>query len=60
MRVTFPIAVGLWVGLAGCKDIDRFSTEPGESYCGKIVSASIVRRGFSSSLCMRPSMRAPR
>jgi hypothetical protein len=40
-------------GVAGCKDIDRFSTERGESYCGKIVSASIVRRGFSSSVCMR-------
>lgn len=37
----------------GCKDIDRFTTEPDESYCGKIVSVSIVRLGFSSSVCMR-------
>jgi hypothetical protein len=46
-------AIGLGIGLAACKDIDRFSTEPGESYCGKIVSASIVRRGFSTTVCMR-------
>jgi hypothetical protein len=47
-------------GLAGCKDIDRFSTDEGESYCGKIVSTSIVRRGFSSGACMRLTFDARR
>jgi hypothetical protein len=41
---------------AGCKDIDRFSTDPGESYCGQIVLASVVRRGFSGSVCMRMAL----
>jgi hypothetical protein len=45
--------MGVVVGLAGCKDIDRFSTEPGQSYCGKIVSTCMVRRGFGESVCMR-------
>jgi hypothetical protein len=40
-------------GLTSCKDIDRFSTDAGESYCGKIVSATIVRLGFSEKACMR-------
>jgi hypothetical protein len=53
MRRSFHFAIGVFLGLAGCKDIDRFSTEPDESYCGKIVSATIVRRGFSCSVCMR-------
>jgi hypothetical protein len=33
---------------AGCKDVSRFSTAPGESYCGELVSASFVMRGFSN------------
>jgi len=37
----------------GCKDVSRFSTEPGESYCGQIVGASFVRRGFDVTLKMR-------
>jgi len=50
---TAPFLLTVCAGLASCKDIDRYSTQPGESYCGKIVSASIVRRSFSSSVCMR-------
>jgi hypothetical protein len=53
MRKSVISALAALVGLAGCKDIDRFTTDPDESYCGKIVSASIVRRGFSTSVCMR-------
>jgi hypothetical protein len=34
------------LALAACKDVSRFSTGPGESYCGQIVDASFVRRGF--------------
>jgi hypothetical protein len=58
MQRTLSSAVALCALLAGCKDIDRFSTDPGESYCGKIVSASIVRRGFSSAVCMRMTLDA--
>jgi hypothetical protein len=46
-------AIAALAGLSACKDIDRFSTERDESYCGKIVPASIVRRGFSDRMCMR-------
>jgi hypothetical protein len=53
MRKSLLFAMGIIAGSTGCKDIDRYSTAPGESYCGKIVSASIVRRGFSCSACMR-------
>jgi hypothetical protein len=53
MRKDSLLAMAALVGLSACKDIDRFSTDPDESYCGKIVSASIVRRGFSSTMCMR-------
>jgi hypothetical protein len=51
-----------WHGLAtvvlfspgfGCKDVSRFSTLPGESYCGHIVGAAFVRRGFDETLRMR-------
>jgi hypothetical protein len=60
MRRIFHFAIGVFVVLAGCKDIDRFSTEPGESYCGKIVSATIVRHGVSCSVCMRMTFDAHR
>jgi hypothetical protein len=53
MRTSLLCAIAALVGLGGCKDVDRFSTDPDESYCGKIVSVSIVRRGFSSAVCMR-------
>ena len=53
MRERLLCAIAALLGLGACKDIDRFSTEPYESYCGKIVSASIVRRSFSEMMCMR-------
>lgn len=53
-------AIAVVAGLTGCKDVDRFSTEPGESYCGKIVSASIVRYGFLDSVCIRMTFDAHR
>jgi len=37
----------------GCRDISRFSTAEGESYCGQIVDSQIVRRGFLTSVKMR-------
>jgi hypothetical protein len=44
----------------GCKDTSRFSTEPGESYCGPIVDASFVMRGFAPSVGMRMTFDADR
>ena len=38
--------------LGACKDVSRFSTEAGESYCGQIVSAGFVRRGFDDKIRM--------
>ena len=60
MRKRVALALGVLAGLAGCKDIDRFTTDPGESYCGKIVAAPIVRRGFCSTVCMRMTFDAHR
>ncbi len=37
------------VGVSGCKDIDRFSTKNGDYYCGQVVDAQFVRRGFRSA-----------
>ncbi len=46
--------VAACVGVCGCKDLDRFSTKPGESYCGNVVTSSFVRtRGFVPSARMR-------
>ena len=47
LLLAFPLAEG------GCKDVTRFSTAPGESYCGPIVSAAFVLRGFNRTLRMR-------
>jgi hypothetical protein len=48
-----PAIVLMSASLAACRDVSRFSTDPGESYCGEIVSVSIVRLSFSERLCMR-------
>jgi hypothetical protein len=49
-----------WAALAalpvfagGCKDIDRFATQNGDYYCGRIVDAPFVRRGFDGTEVMR-------
>jgi hypothetical protein len=48
MRWFFTSAAALLVivGMSACKDIDRFSTKNGDYYCGQIVDAQFVRRGF--------------
>jgi hypothetical protein len=55
MRARQGLVVLLFSPLAsgGCRDVSRFSTEPGESYCGQIVGASFVLRGFADKLRMR-------
>jgi len=40
-------------GAGGCRDITHFSTAEGEAYCGRIVQATFVRRGFADSVRMR-------
>jgi hypothetical protein len=37
------LGVGL---LGGCREIDRFSTGPGEAYCGTLVNAGFAHHGF--------------
>lgn len=37
----------------GCADPDRFSTGPGESYCGTVVSANFVRAGLEPNSRLR-------
>lgn len=34
------------LGLLGCNDLSRFDNSDGSAYCGNIVSASFVRKGF--------------
>ncbi|MET0595235.1 MAG: hypothetical protein ABW133_21225 [Polyangiaceae bacterium] len=53
-----PLAVAWCALVVGCKDVSRFSTEKGESYCGKIVTASFVRRGLGADRCMRMTLDA--
>ena len=60
MRERLLCVIAAVVGLGACKDIDRFSTAPDESYCGRIVSASIVRLSFPSEMCMRLTFDASR
>lgn len=53
MQKSLGFALATAFILAGCKDLDEFSTGAGESYCGRIVTTSIVRRAFSEKMCMR-------
>ena len=55
-----PLALALCALVVGCKDVSRFSTDKAESYCGKIVTASFVRRGLGGGRCMRMTLDAER
>ena len=46
--------------LVGCADNARWSTAPGESYCGEVVSASFVRAGIPEGTKMRLELDAER
>ena len=60
-RLGLMILLALPLAGAGCKDVSRFSTEPGESYCGQIVGAPFVMRGFvDNQLRMRMTFDAGR
>jgi hypothetical protein len=45
---------------AGCKDVDSFSTAPGEAYCGSIVNAGFVTLNLAPTLKMRMTFDADR
>ncbi len=45
--------LGIALSTAGCKDITRFGTGPGESYCGQIVPGGFVRQGFAPGVRLR-------
>jgi hypothetical protein len=38
---------------SGCDDPERFTTEPGEAYCGNVVQGTFVRSGFGPAVQMR-------
>lgn len=40
-------------GAIACAETGRFTTSPGESYCGAVVAASFVRAGIPSGARMR-------
>jgi len=40
------VALALALGLAGCRDLQRFDTTEGKAYCGHLVQADFVRRGL--------------
>ena len=60
MQRLSAITVVLLIGAPSCKDATRFSTAPGESYCGRIVAAPFVRRGFADNVRVRMSFDADR
>lgn len=39
--------------IAGCKDVESFSTSPGESYCGSVVQGKFVRTGLGPDVQVR-------
>ena len=51
----FVMATAAWLGAQalGCDDVERFSTAPGESYCGSITLAGEFRLGLSPLVQMR-------
>lgn len=49
MRWIHAASLLVLLGVSGCKDIDRFSTKNGDYYCGPIVDAQFVRRGFKGA-----------
>jgi hypothetical protein len=52
--------VPLAAACLGCDDLDRFTTAPGEAYCGAITLAGAFRTGFSPRVQMRLTLDATR
>lgn len=52
--VSFCVCMGSWALLgSACKDVTRFSTGPGEYYCGAVVEGPLVRDGFGPAVNAR-------
>ena len=51
-RVVAVVAFSL-AGAIACAETGRFTTSPGESYCGAVVAATFVRAGIPSDAKMR-------
>jgi hypothetical protein len=52
------VLAALGCALPACKDTTRFTTAPGESYCGSIVQGPFVRAGFKPDVQLRMSFDA--
>jgi hypothetical protein len=52
--------VALGLAVLGCDELARFSTGPGESYCGAVTLGSSFRMGFSPRVQMRLKLDASR
>lgn len=52
-RGIVTVALSVTIGAASCSEIGRFSTDPGESYCGTVVGASFVRATVPTGAKMR-------
>jgi hypothetical protein len=48
------------IACLGCDDLDRFTTAPGEAYCGAITLAGSFRTGLSPRVQMRLTLDASR
>jgi hypothetical protein len=53
MNATRGLVLVVLAAVSGCRDMSRFSTGPGEAYCGPIVQGEFVRQGFSQSVRLR-------
>lgn len=40
----------------GCKDVSRFTSKPGESWCGAVVTGPFVRAGFGPGVRIRMNL----
>jgi hypothetical protein len=53
-----PALLALALALGGCSNLDRFTTAPGEAYCGAITLGSPFRTGLSPRVQMRLTLDA--
>jgi hypothetical protein len=58
MNAPWGLSLIVLAAASGCRDVSRFSTAPGEAYCGPIVQGEFVRQGFSKSVRLRMTFNA--
>lgn len=59
-RTALATLIASACALAACADVTRFSTKPGEAYCGSVIAGPFVRAGFGPGVRMRMSFDADR